>query len=161
MLRAPRDLAIPDPKQLQDHIERTEALLKELHQAMMQPAMSELQTALADPAKATNRRIDSQTPPTMREPIFYGAESAYSFQYRDFAVQKYVRDKDWLDKNKGFSPEDGRRVVVAIRDFLNEKLLATLKGLKGLPLEQWTILNGFTFSVADIAAKSGLPSQTL
>src|SRR6185295_5882892 len=34
MLRAQRDMTIPDPKQLQNYVERTEVLLKELHRSM-------------------------------------------------------------------------------------------------------------------------------
>lgn len=160
MLRAPRDLTIPDPKQLQEYIERTEALLKEMHHAMNAPAMEILKAAMADPTRAQG--VDPfANADSMREPIFYGAESAYSFQYRDLAVQKYAYDNEWLLKNKGFTSEDGKKVVSAISDFLNEKVLTTLKGLKGLPPEQWTILAGFSFSMTDIATKSGLAAEVV
>ena len=115
---------------------------------MVDPA----KTPLADPfAKAA----------AMREPIFYGAEFAYSFQYRDFSVKRYERDKDWMIKNKGFSPEEARQVVAAISQFLNEKLLATLKKQKDLPPDQWTMLAGFAFTIANIAEISGLSKDTV
>ena len=121
MLRGPRDLAIPDSEQLQDYVDRTESLLKELHVALNQPGIAQLQAALADPARAQQPSPFANAA-AMREPIFYGAESAYTFQYRDLAVQKYARDKDWLQGHKGFSPEEAKHVVAAIGDFLNEKI---------------------------------------
>ena len=97
----------------------------------------------------------------LREPIFYGAESAYSFQYRDLSVEKYARDEPWLRKQKGYTPDDARNVAAAVCEFLNDKLLETLKGIKGLPPEKWSVLAGFQFTAADITAKSGLPETTV
>jgi hypothetical protein len=160
MIRAPRDLTIPEPKKLEAYVVQTEALLEELHEAMRQPMMAELQAALADSSTAKN--VDPfANAVAMREPIFYGAESAYSFQYREFAPRKYARDADWLRKHKGFSLDEGKDVAVAISHFLNERILATLKGMRKLPPEQWTILGGFEFTVAEIAAKSGLSFDTV
>lgn len=39
----------------------------------------------------------------MKEPIFYGSESAYSFLYRDFFAEKHAPDHDWLERVMGFS----------------------------------------------------------
>jgi len=50
-------------------------------------------------------------------------------------------------------------VVTAIVNFLNEKTLATLKGMKALPPDRWTILDGFMFTAQDVATKSGLPLE--
>jgi hypothetical protein len=155
MLRAPRDLTLPDQKKLEEYIVQTETLLKELHRAMEQPMMGELRAALADPS-ATMDVEPFANAAAMREPIFYGAESAFGFQYLDLAVQKYSRDADWLRANRGFTPQEGKEVVEAINDHLNEKILDTLKGMRALPPDQWTILGGFEFTAADISKKSGL-----
>jgi hypothetical protein len=160
MVRAPRDLALPEPKKLETYIVQTEALLEELHQVMLEPAREESQAALADPASVKNADPFANAV-ALREPIFYGGESAYGFQYRDLAPRKYARDVDWLRRNKGFSPEEGKTVVAAITDFLDEKILTTLKGMMALPPEQRTILSGFEFTPAEISAKSGLPSETV
>ena len=45
MIRAPRDLALPQPNKLKAYIFRTEALLKELHEAMEEPVTAELWAA--------------------------------------------------------------------------------------------------------------------
>jgi hypothetical protein len=158
MNRAPRDLALPDPTKLEAYLVQTEALLTELHQAMVEPTTAELRAALTDPVAAKNADPFANAA-AMREPIFYGAESAYSFQYRDLASQKYARDAGWVRRTKGFSPEEGKKVVAVISDFLNDKILATLNGMRDLPPEQRTILSGFEFTVAEIVAKSGLPSE--
>ena len=127
MTRAPVDYTLAKPEHLQVLIGRTEALLQELHKAMMEPMDIAMKAAIAD--GVTN---PFSTAEAMREPIFYAAESAYSFQYRDLAPRKYARDEDWLRQNKGFSIDDARRVIVAITSFLNGKLLAVLHGLKDL-----------------------------
>ncbi|MGF1630204.1 MAG: YecA family protein [Kiloniellaceae bacterium] len=160
MVRALRDLTMPDTKTLESYIERTDTLLKELHEALNEPAKTELQKAFADPDRAKEFNPFANAA-ALREPIFYGAESAYSFQYRDLSVEKYARDEEWLRKQKGFTPKDARNVVVAICQFLNDKLLETLKGMKGRPPDQWSVLAGFQFTVADITAKSGLPEATV
>jgi hypothetical protein len=160
MVRAPRDLTIPDGNTLKTYIERTEALLKELHDALNEPSKAELQKAFADPGKAKEFNPFAHAN-ALREPIFYGAESAYSFQYRDLSVEKYARDEEWLRKQKGFTAKDARNVVAALSEFLNDKLLETLKGMKEIPPERWSILAGFQFTSADIAAKSGLPKATV
>ena len=68
--RAEIDYTLPTPPQLRSLIERTEALLKELHEAMMQPMKIALEAAIAD-----GKTNPFSTAEAMREPIFYGAES--------------------------------------------------------------------------------------
>ncbi|MBB5048510.1 hypothetical protein HNR60_003277 [Rhodopseudomonas rhenobacensis] len=153
MLRAPRDITLPDQKLLAQYIERTEALLKEMHAALNELGKATLTAAMADPTRSANPFTSAAM---LREPIFYGAESAYTSQYRDLSVLKYGRDDAWLTKNKGFSVAEAKRVVAAICDFLNENMVTTLKNLKGVPPTQRTMLGGFEFSVADIVTKSGL-----
>jgi hypothetical protein len=155
MARAPIDYLLPSPQKVQDLIEHTEALLKELHEALVEPLASKVKAALADPKKPK----PFTSAEAMREPIFYGSESAYSFQYYDLAPKKYSRDEDWLRQNKGFSIGEAKQVVVAVSMFLNENLLEVLKALKGLPFDKWTILDGFKFSVLQIVAISKLPVE--
>ena len=121
MLRAPRDLTLPEPKTFEAYIVRTEALLEELHHALRQPMLAELQTEPTDPATTENVDLFANAA-VMREPIFYGGKSAYGSQYTDFAVQRYARDADWLRTNKGFSPEEGKKVAAAINSLLNAKI---------------------------------------
>lgn len=160
MARGAIDLTLPSPTQLQAQLENSERLLKELHNAMMQPFVEHFHAAVADRRTNPSSLADPfETATAMREPIFYGGEAAYSFQYCDLAPQKYARDEQWLKDNKGYSIEQARKVTVAIADCLNERLLQVLQGLKSLPPEKWSLLDGFKFSVADVVAVTGLASE--
>ncbi|MET3135579.1 hypothetical protein AAKU55_005891 [Oxalobacteraceae bacterium GrIS 1.11] len=92
----------------------------------------------------------------LREAIFYGGESAYSFQYRDLLERKYGRDDAWLVANKGFSIRDGRAVVKAVGAILNERPMENIKAMRELPMEQRTYLPGLMFSAAEVADRAGL-----
>lgn len=152
--RGPIDYTPPPAQQLHKYIEQAEALLSELHEAMKQPFMEDFMAKLANPKASPFESAEA-----MREPIFYGSESAFSFQYRDFAPQKYLNDEAWLQKNKGFSIGDGQKIVAAILNIQEEKNLTTLQGLRKNPNEEWSALAGFEFSHTDIVKKSGLSTD--
>ena len=70
-------------------------------------------------AAGRHRRQSFRQGDVLREAIFYSGDSAYSFQYRDFAPKKYGRDDAWLETHKGFlsrrlgkspTPWDGSRM---------------------------------------------------
>lgn len=157
MVKSPIDLQLPGPHTLQEMLDRTDRLVRELHQAMNAPATEFFRNALAQ-----------ETPDNpftqgafLREAIFYGGESAYLFQYRDLSVPKYFADNRWLLDNKGFSIDDARTVVASIINLQDEKLMPTLEGLRGKPIQQWTMLPVFTFSTDELVAKSGLLLDTV
>jgi hypothetical protein len=157
MARQPLDLTLPGPEQVQEHIDRAEKLLRELHFGMSAQWFKDLTPEnAADPnfnplAKGEN----------LREPIFYGGESAYSFQYRDLAVDKYRADDDWLRANKGFDIATGRRVVDAVGNTQARKVFEHLKSLRGVPRARWTLLPGFFLTDAEVAVEVGLPERTV
>lgn len=155
MARVPLDLTLPTPEKIQGMIDRSEGLLAELHEAMLVPFDELFNKALTDP----ERPNPFLAPGAMREPIFYGAESAYSFQYRDLAPVKYARDADWLRENKGFTIADAQAVVKSILVFLNSHSLDVVRGLRDVPKESWTVLNGFVFKIDDILPGSGLSAD--
>src|SRR5262249_819460 len=102
MVRASIDLALPTPDKFSQLIGRTESLVTELHEGMNAPIDAAVRDALASRDDA---KIDDTTGrgDFLREPIFYGGESAHSFQYRDLSEKKYARDAEWFKANKGFS----------------------------------------------------------
>lgn len=160
MGRAPRDYAVPSPREFQRLASKAESLLEELHEVLKEPARADMIKAMAegkfDPAYDPFKRADA-----LREPIFYAAESAYPSQYRDFSVQKYARDSEWLHQNKGFTPDEAKAVVMAITSFLNAKLLMTLKDLGRKQPEDWTLFDGFVFTTAEIAEKFEIAKVTV
>ena len=124
MLRAPVILSLPTPEVLSGYIERSEALLEELHHTMTSVLMKNMpQGAVAESGFNPFTRGD-----VLRESIFYSAESAYAFQYRDLAPRKYSADADWLLHNRGIDLRVGREVCRSIAELLSERLLETLQG---------------------------------
>jgi SEC-C motif len=147
MLKSDIDYAIPSPGILEKYIESTESLLEEIHHAMSMP----LWQAIA-PAMITEDGISPFTSgAALREPIFYGGESAYSFQYRDFSPAKYANDDPWLVSNRGFSIQDARNVVFAVSRLQDEKAINVLQTKPDVPPETWTFLPGNSFSAQEVA----------
>ena len=143
------NIELPPPPVLQEYIDKTEALLEEIHQSMTAAFKTR---SNFEPENGANEDVNPFTTGiVLREPIFYGGESAYSFQYRDLSPKKYVRDNDWLIANKHFSIKDARDVVQAIGRMLDDKLSSTLKAMQGKPPDQWTFLPGYTFTGKEVA----------
>jgi hypothetical protein len=157
MLRAPIDFALPPQETISKYGASSDQLLEELHQAMVRAAHGSL-----DPKKLADPKLNSLTNgDVLREVIFYGGESAYTFQYRDFAPLKYAADAQWLEDNRGLDLHMARVVVKNLTDLLNGRVIATLGELRGKPTDEWTMLSGFTFSCAEIAGLTGLSFKTV
>lgn len=155
MVKSPLILKLPEPAELQSMIDKTDALLRELHDSMKAP-MVEFFRNLQGGEISSNPFTQGSF---LREAIFYGEESAYRFQYRDLSVPKYSADNRWIETHKGFSIEDGRAVITSIVNLQNEHLASTLRDMRTRPIEQWTMLPAYTFSVEEVVAKSGLASE--
>ena len=158
MIQGEMDWKMAPPHIVQEQMDRTDALLKELHETFL-PSMS---GAIALQAKRPVRDLELLgRGEFLREAIFYGGESAYSFQYRDFAPPKYAADDAWLKANRGFSIFDARTIAHAIARLQEQKLIDTVAHMAAVPPEQWTILPGYTFSVGEVGAASGLAESTV
>jgi hypothetical protein len=157
MMRAPIDFSLPSQQTISDYIERSEALLEELHKSLSGKFTKFLTPDnVADPAFNPFKYGD-----VLREAMFYGGESAFTFQYRDLALLKYSADAVWLRLNKGVYLELSRGVCRHVTELLNERLLETLRTLKGKPLAEWTMLPGFAFSCAELAARMEKPLEPI
>jgi hypothetical protein len=107
MAKKPLDLSLPPFDVLESYVKRTDSLMLELHNAISYPMFSAMFEAL----KAGGEPPDPWHGPGMREPIFYGTESAYVFQYRDLAPEKYGADDAWMFENKGFTSSQARTIA--------------------------------------------------
>ena len=116
----------PPDNLFNEHVEKTEALLNELHELFL------------------NLEIISR-PEGIKEEIFYGGESAYPFQFRQFAIQKWTKEDDWLKKNKGFSINDLDKVLEAIEIISSRKLESHL-----LHYSKSNLLEPFIFTTEEI-----------
>ena len=146
------DWTLPDPKTTQQYIDKTEELLKELHESMFAPMVQELQDLFASGEK-TNPFEKGEN---LREPIFYGGESAYSFQFRELSVPKYQADNTWLEKNKGFSIRSARDVVKALIEFQNDRFTDAIPKFAQLDPTEWTFLPSHLFTTSELAKFSGI-----
>jgi hypothetical protein len=126
-------------------VKDAERLLKEIHEAMM---------TLDDLMKAIEAKRDPfKSAKVLREPMFYGGEAAYIFQYRDLALKKYSRDDDWFVKNKEYSTVDAHKIISCIAAFQNEKVGLVLPDMVRKKPEERTMLPSFEFSAQDLAQR--------
>lgn len=147
MLKRGIDYTLPSPKTLEGYVNKTETLLEEIHHTMSAAFWKDF-----DPTSIANKDFNPFTNgAVLREPIFYGGESAYSFQYRDFSLAKYGRDDDWLTAHKQFSIQDARNVVYAISRLQDEKAGETLQSMRTAAPKDWTFLPCFTFAIQEVA----------
>ncbi|WP_430009266.1 SEC-C metal-binding domain-containing protein [Methylophaga lonarensis] len=140
------------PKTIQKYIDKTEALLEEIHHSMM-PNIRDIFV----PDQASDLSLNSfENGDLLREAIFYGGESAYHFQYRDLSSLKYRRDSDWLTCNKGFSSEDAISAITAIQELQNRKINDFIPSLDINNPSSWTALDVFKFTTEEISEESGI-----
>jgi hypothetical protein len=152
LVKAEIDYSLPAPAIAQQHLKRTEELLEELHRAM---AMSPL--IGVDLKEVIGKEINPfNTGDAFREAIFYGGESGYAFQYRDFAVKKYAADNAWLTSNKCFSIEQARDVVTALSRFRTVKIAEVAYRRRDADPGGWSLLPGFCFTVEELSRHSGI-----
>jgi len=94
----------------------------------------------------------------MKEPIFYGTESAYSFQYRDFFAEKHAPDDDWLVRAMGFSSAQAMRVASAMCSLMDARATngTRLSGETKIgELPAASVLELFEFTAQQVSQRSG------
>ncbi len=139
---------------INQQIGASRALLEELHQALSQPFIKRIREEISSGKFSEKSPFSSGE--SLREPFFYSGESAYTSQYRDFAVPKYEHDNKWLQANKGFTIQEAYEVVKAVCDYQNDRQVPLLEKMKGISPEEWTVLPNFTFSCKEISDFSGI-----
>lgn len=155
MAKKPLDLSLPPFDVVESYVKRTDSLMQELHNAMSYPMFSGMFEAL----KAGIPPSDPWRGPGMREPIFYGTESAYAFQYRDLVPEKYGADDEWMVNNKGFTSSEAMTIAKTMCMLMEEKgnrLLADAITAKAMP-KTW--LPAFEFSLDEVALRSGVAKE--
>lgn len=140
------------PETIQRYIDKTEELLKEIHQSMM-PDMREI----FDPKQASDPSFNPfKKGVFLREAIFYGGESAYHFQYSDLSSLKYRGDSDWLNYKKGFSSEEAASTIAAIQELQNRKINEFIPNLDINNPNSWTALDAYKFTVEEVSTESDI-----
>ncbi|PTW99060.1 YecA family protein [Pararhodobacter aggregans] len=142
---------LPDQAVMVNYLEQTERLLEEIHQCMVADAFSDL--------KAHSSPLSSGV--AIREAAFYASESAYAFQYKDFAEVRYQQDEQWLAGNVGFTLKDAKLIADAIVDIQSRKAMDHLANLRKTDPTLWTMLPAFELVPEEVSGASGLPLKTI
>ena len=151
MVKRPIDFTLPDPATIQEYINETQRLMKELHNAMPGPLWGHA----SENAKNPNFNPFANGS-ALREPIFYSGEAAYAFQLRDLAPLKYAADSAWLKNHKGFSIDEAHRVVQSFTEVQNQNLTDLSATLRQKPPSELSVLEGLSVTPDEIARASGI-----
>lgn len=152
MVKKPLDLSQQPIDVIDSYVKRTYALMQELHNSMSYPMFASMFEAV----KAGVTPPNPWHGPGMREPIFYGTESAYVFQYRDLMPEKYGADDAWMLKEKGFTSSQAQTIARTMCDLMNQKgaqLLAHTRTVNSPPA---TWLPAYEFSLDEVVFCSGV-----
>lgn len=148
---------LPSPDLMKEYIDKTDYLLKEIHQSMM-PSMEDF----FDSSKIGDQNFKPfENSSLLRESIFYGGESAYPFQYRDLSEVKYRKDNDWFLENKSFSIQQVIHVVKSIQSLQNNKINKVIEGFVHKAPSEWSVLEAFKFTAGEISDISNIEINTV
>ncbi len=150
MCKAPINWEMPTPEKFQEMITRSLDLLSEVHDRLNEDALSQY---MSSPKRDGYLKGSGEA---LREAVFYSSQSAYSFQYRDMATQRYEADSEWLLKNKGYRPKIVQKILRAIHDIQCDSLKECFEKLKDKHSDKWTFLPGFELDVPKIVTKTEL-----
>lgn len=151
MVRQPVDLTLPAPSTINDYISRTDELLKELHGALNGPMLESMVDKGHDQVDVESLWLGAG----MREPIFYGTESAYSFQYRDLFLEKHAPDDLWLQEKMGFTSKQAQQVARSMCSLMDERATEQFNSTYEGASHPATVLSNFEFTPVDVAQRSG------
>jgi len=155
MVRQPLELTIPDDETLVKYISRTDALMQELHNCMSFSMFDSMIQELKGGTEAPKLVHGA----AMREPIFYCTESAYSFQYRDFFLEKHTPDDQWLLKNKGFDSTQARIVAHSMCSMIDDRATTLFRKIHETKKPPETYLSLFEFSANEVSERSKQPLE--
>ncbi|MEP1383093.1 MAG: SEC-C metal-binding domain-containing protein, partial [Paraglaciecola sp.] len=143
---------LPTPEIIQEYVDQSDALLKELHQSMMPPLEE-----FFDPNKVSDPEYNPFTQGSaLRESIFYGGEAAYNFQYRDLSQIKYKNDSGWFLNNKGFSIAQAGELVASLCELQIEKINNLMPDMAQTDPKNWSMLPAFKFTDIELSESSGI-----
>jgi len=147
LIKGKIDCSILAPELFQQYVEQTERLLAELHMSIASPMVQGIQGLTPE---SFEQDLLSRGP-VLREPIFYGGDSAYRSQYRDFSARKYRQDDPWLTAARGFTIEQAVGVAEAIHSLQPSRLAEFQESIAVTHPDSWTVLPYFIFRSEEVA----------
>jgi hypothetical protein len=155
MVKTDINWTLPTPQTVQEYISTSEKLLDELHHSMSAAMLD----GLTEETLAAGTFDPFGRGEALREPIFYGGESAYDFQYLDLAARKYAADAAWLQARRGFTIDDARVVALAVELVHSDRFVEIRERMRRLHPDEWTMLPCFAVTLVDVATKAGLAPE--
>ncbi len=157
LVSAPTDFSFTSPQKIEALIQSAEALLEELHGCLGAQLFANI-----TPERLTEPGFSPwDAASAMREPIFYGGEAAYNFQYLHFLEPKYGRDDLWLTASKGFSISEVHKFAKVLIELQNKRLMDHFGSFRTTDPATWTFLEGFAFTTEEVISKSGLTCSVI
>ena len=156
LVKRPLSLSLPPQHAIQKYIDQTDALLKELHKAILKPVQERVRLMITSPASGGTLGGSA-----FREAMFYGPDSAYGFQFRDFSKQKFKADQQWLQANRGFTYQVVPDVLRGVARVHEEKLSTLRKEWRALHPDSWTLLPACYLTAGEISEASGVDPLTV
>lgn len=144
-LWATLDLTLPDFTSFKNLVDKTKKLLHEMHMSMQPDFRSLFSNQELSPAQLDQGEF-------LREGIFYAADSAYDFQYIEFAKQRYHNDREWFLSHAGFKVDDVCHLFSCIRSIQEEKSRNFFYEAKNITNE---LLRIFVLNKNEITQKTG------
>lgn len=135
-------LTEPDPSTIQDQIDRTRALMIELHAAFEHPMREIIQSTLQGEPPKSDPFCHGKV---LREPMLYGADSGYDFQMVAMAAEKYKYDEAWLREKKKIDIAICNSMYMTLRQVHLAKLLELGDVIHKTKVAPTTLLHTFCF----------------
>ena len=127
----------PNTTDIKNLVEKTKKLLTEMHGTIKPDLRSNFMLMKENPLKCAK---------ILRESFFYGTESAYDFQYRDFSIERYNKDEKWFIENKGYTINEAVILIKSIIQYQQEKS----NNIVNNKLLEYNYLTPFILSIDDI-----------
>ena len=149
--------AIPSEETILEQAQRATELLQELHLFLSSPTLPSSGSDADGPDRLTEILQEYEdwmdSGRGMVEPIFYGGQGAYAFQFLEMASKRYAADAQWIQQHKGASIE----AFVEISNYLELHTLERLRGIsRGVTLNEEcnAVLSAMTFGLDDLPTTS-------
>lgn len=158
------DFTEPAAETIEVYISQSRKLMEEIHSSMNVPMMMAMRDLVCGdkreptPSSAASDLFGGGA--SMREAIFYGGESAFAFQYRDFAPMRYGADNDWIVAKMRFSIKEVAIVARAVAQIIDEQASLAMTKAQGDFEKIARPLDIFTLSTERVASTAKLPLET-
>ena len=148
---------VPSKEVILEQAQRATDLLEELHvflTKLMLPSMSPNADAEDQLTDLLEKYEDwTNSGKGMVEPIFYGGEGAYGFQFLEMASKKYAADEQWIQEHKGVGIEAFVQMAMDLEQLTLERVRNIGHGI-ALDEECKAVLSAMTFCLEDLPTTS-------